>query len=452
MCSLSGKLCPGPIQGPLIVDMTASAKYGMKRQRTPNQAQFNMIHATRMNHVDMYHIGRDSIQEIAIEAFYANFLNHFTIKDEDRDIRNQLTWLQRLPALTTDRSNHALILALEATAIAYGAIMSSQTGLNEYAREIYGTALHAHHNILQRSRSKHDITVQAISTSVLLSFFEAMQATTADAYCTHIYGAAKLLEVTGPGECGQGVLCQLFYHIRTQMLFIQLASDYSDIPIASKRILSDTLLYKQPPLIQRLMCCISSLLDQRGSTLCMAVEEESACALLKLQIDQLWNEHSRQRGEEISGNDIVDKAVYFSDAFTALTLAYFGSANVTLAIRCPGSMDPTGLKHHAQLILEAAMYLDTGRNPIAFMRMATPLLLVALHGESLEHRVSAIDMFKTWSRRSMRGISALALDAVYRQVGKSTQHAGLRQVSRSSTHDAVNFEPGGNSPTPERSQ
>jgi len=184
----------------------------------------------------------------------------------------------------------------------------------------------------------------------------------------------------------------------------------------------------------------------------MAVEEESACALLKLQIEQLWNEHSRQRGEEFSENDIVDKAGYFSDAFTALTLAYFSSANVALAIRCPGSMDPTSLKHHAQLILEAATYLDTDRNPIAFMRMATPLLFVALHGENLEHRVSAIDKFKIWSGRSMKGISALSLNSVYRQAGKSIQHAGLRQVSQSSTHNAVNFEPGGNSPTPERSQ
>ncbi|KAJ4992888.1 hypothetical protein SVAN01_01592 [Stagonosporopsis vannaccii] len=391
--------------------MTDSAKYGMKRRCTSKQAQLIEVYASRMNQ-----IGRDTVQKIITDAFYANFLDHFTMEGEGKDIQNRLTWLQRLPVLTIDRSNHALILALEATATGYGAIMSSQSGLNKHARELYGTALHAHHDMLQMSGSKYDITIHAVSTSVLLSFFEAMQATTADAYRAHIYGAARLLEVTGPGECGHGVLCQLFYHVRTQMLFVQLASDHRPVPISAKSILYDTLSYKQPPLIQKLMCCIAGLLDLHAA-MPSTDEQESAHALFELQIDQLWSEFSRQ-GMDSPGKD---KAEHFSDAFSALTLAYFSSTKVILAMFRHGSRDLTSLKLHTQLILDAATYLGTGCNPIAFMRMATPLLLVALHGEGPEHRASAINQFKTWSTGNMRGISALALDSVYRQAGKDIQ-------------------------------
>lgn len=158
-------------------------------------------------------------------------------------------------------------------------------------------------------------------------------------------------------------------------------------------------------------------------------EEESVHALLELQVDQLRNEFNRQERKGSSRHDTAVRTRSFSNAFTTLTLAYFSSASIILAICCPGKRDLAGLKHHAQLILDAAIHLDTDQNPIAFMRMATPLLLVALHVECHGYRESAIDKFQSWSRRSMRGISALALDSVHRQVEKDVRYAGLQQDS-----------------------
>jgi hypothetical protein len=177
-------------------------------------------------------------------SFFENFLGFFTTDGEGKDIRNRLTWLQRIPQLVSSRSDRALVLALEATATAYGGIMSSNTNLTHKAHELYGTALRAHQAVLQQRGSSNDIAVHLVSTSVMLSFFEAMQATTADAYRAHIYGAARLFEVTGPGECGFGVLCQLFYHVRTQMLFVKIATCSYLVPLSAKKILRDTLLYE----------------------------------------------------------------------------------------------------------------------------------------------------------------------------------------------------------------
>lgn len=352
-------------------------------------------------------------------AFYENFLNHFTSEGESKDIRNQLTWLQRLPHLATDRSDKALILALEATATAYAAIMSSNTALTQHAHDLYGNALHAHQKILQNHGTAGDITVHMVSTSVLLSFFEAMQATTADAYRAHVYGAARLLEITGPGECGHGVLCQLFYHVRTQMLLIQVATDGRPVPLAAKRILSDTLLYDDPPLIQTLMCCITALQDMRTRN--DEVHESFAenRRRLKLVVDQLWVEHSTRMNLSPA-----TESESFADAFAAVTVAYFSAAYILIEIT-NGSRNVSNLSQRCQVILDAASFLDTTGNAVAYMRMAMPLLLVALHASHRRHRESALAIFEGWSEGTMRGISVLALDAIHQQEQTGTSSQGL---------------------------
>lgn len=224
-----------------------------------------------------------------------------------------------------------------------------------------------------------------------------MQATTAGAYRAHIYGAARLLEITGPGECAHGVLCQLFYHVRTQILFVQVAMDGYNVPLSAKKILSDTLLYKDSPMIQKLMCCITALHDLR------AWNDRSHESLaedhgdLELQVDQLWVAYSAQKS--------ISRATEtgpFSDAFTALTVTYFSAAYILLAILSFDSRDIADFSRHSEVILDAAIFLDTTRNAVAYMRMATPLLLVALYAQCREHHESAIDMFEVWSREYER--------------------------------------------------
>jgi hypothetical protein len=385
------------------VDMTAHAKYGMKKRRMPSY-----VHPSKTQHMRIDCIQQAPVQAVVVKAFYANFMTHFTLRGEGQDIGNELTWLQRLSDLATGDSNGALVLALEATATAYGAIMSSQAALSKRARDLYGTALHLHHDLLQHHGSKKNITIHMVSTSVLLSFFEAMQATTADAYCAHIYGAAKLLELTGPGECGRGVLCQLYYHVRTQMLFIELAFSHHNAPrISDKKILYATLLYERLPLFHKLMCCITALGESSDVTY------EMKCASVKAQVEQLWSEFVDNH--HFISQDPSTQFGLFPDAFTALTVAFFTSVHILLAVCGCGVMDVESSGQYCQLILRAATYLDTDHNAIAFMRMAMPLLLVALHSQQQVFRSGATGRFAVWSGRSMRGISALALDAIFRK-------------------------------------
>ena len=113
----------------------------------------------------------------------------------------------------------------------------------------------------------------------------------------------------------------------------------------------------------------------------------------------------------------------------ALTMACFSSAQILQVILSAVTTERTDLKYHFQVILDAAKYLDTTRNAIAYMRMATLLLLVAMHALDHLQLKSAIDLFDFWLTCSMRGINALALGAVHRQSGRSTLHAGSQQGS-----------------------
>jgi hypothetical protein len=190
--------------------MTNIAKYGMQKRKPkllieglepPVQA------LVRPDNVLPYHI---SERAVVTEAFYARFLAYFTSEGEENDIRNRRNWLHSLPVLTTDGTNEALVLALEATASAYCAVESGNLALTQHSWKLYGQALQTHGRFVSLPLTRHEVTVHMVSTSVLFSFFEAMQATDADAYRSHIYGAVQMLEVTKPKQCSQGVLCQIF--------------------------------------------------------------------------------------------------------------------------------------------------------------------------------------------------------------------------------------------------
>ena len=252
MCIRTGRKCPGLPVGPLIVDMTSLAKQGMKK-RQPRVLDNSVQAPIRVwAYAGNLSSQRVSQRSAVTEAFYARFLAHFTSVGEGNDIKNRSTWLHSLPILSADGTDEALVLAVQATASAYCAAGSDNLALRQHSWKLYGEALKKHAGLISRPPSKHEITVHMVFTSVLFSFFEAMQATSADAYCSHIYGAARMLQVTKPRQCSEGTLCQIFYHLRTQLAFIHLTGIGRGASVQVRRILSGVLEYVLIPLFQRL--------------------------------------------------------------------------------------------------------------------------------------------------------------------------------------------------------
>ena len=206
MCIRTGHDCPGLSDGPIFVDMTNIAKHGMRKRKSRLTSK-SAETSTLADQVLSYQISQ---RAVVTEAFYAHFMAHFTSEGESKDIRNQRTWLHSLPVLTTDGTNDALILAAQATASAYCAVESGNMALTQYSWKVYGEALRAHSRFVSRPHTKQEVTVHMVSTSVLFSLFEAMQSTNAAAYCSHMFGAVRMLELTTPKQCSRGALCQIF--------------------------------------------------------------------------------------------------------------------------------------------------------------------------------------------------------------------------------------------------
>lgn len=149
---------------------------------------------------------------------------------------------------------------------------------------LYGTDLRIHQSLLQRSRDKNVITVNMVLTSVVFSFYKGMQATTAEGYCVHIYGAAKMLEVTGPRQCVMGVLCQLFYYARTHAF-------------CSAGIWKNQHQYavvKGTTHHPSLMCCVAAFGELQALVCEMKGVDTKAYDSLRLQVDYLSNGYRRK--------------------------------------------------------------------------------------------------------------------------------------------------------------
>ena len=221
MCIRNGKQCPGPVDGPLIIDMTMQTVKRTKAKKKTKAARKPVVAPRSESPVSTVDLAVSPItqpsQTYAInQAFFANFLTYFASTGEDKDLQNRMTWMHILPALASDGTNTALTLALRATALAYTGSEARNLAVLQEACKLYGQALHVHARLIKAK--PEEVTTHTISTSIMLSMFEAMLSTSGDAYREHVYGAAKMFELAGPEFCRNGVLCQLFFHVRTQMV------------------------------------------------------------------------------------------------------------------------------------------------------------------------------------------------------------------------------------------
>jgi hypothetical protein len=290
-------------------------------------------------------------------------------------------------------------------------------------------------------------TIETVSTSILLSLFEAMQSTTPTAYRAHIHGAVRIMEHTGPNQCHQGVMCQLFFHIRTQMAFVNLTTGSTAPMVQVRRILLRNLEYRRLPVFQQLLDYIAILAEvyvardqgeqeqerRRGDA---EAEERTEVALFQFvesEISRLYTEFTalaEAQGEALIYNPSPASQPIYRDSYTALTLSYFCAANILLSVLASrldvASSIPSAVSRLCgkevllddyAMILDAARFLGAERIGCAYMRTATPLFLVAKHSPDASQRKEAVSIFEAWEKGSMRGISALALGGLG-EVGK----------------------------------
>lgn len=186
-------------------------------------------------------------------------------------------------------------------------------------------------------------------------------------------------------------------------------------------ILYGPLRYVELPRFQTLMGYVSDLVDVYVARKTGASRPEfglDAYTVLESNIEALWLEYVNDAVDTdklLFWEDTSTETRHFRDAFTALVVAYFSVARILLSLITPRLPDgfPTLSDDYTSILL-ASQYLQTHTVGCAYMRMATPLLLVALHSPEPSQRNQATAYFEGWTQRSMSGVSTLALETIRR--------------------------------------
>jgi hypothetical protein len=109
----------------------------------------------------------------------------------------------------------ALELSVKAAAIAFCAMESSQLDAPCRTRAIYGSDLGSQNRLVATVTTP---TPRMICTTGMLPYYAAMNAAMLGGYVRHLDGVAKMLQLAGPEECSRGLINQIFFTVRTQIV------------------------------------------------------------------------------------------------------------------------------------------------------------------------------------------------------------------------------------------
>jgi hypothetical protein len=116
-------------------------------------------------------------------------------------------------------------LSFQAAALAHYATEAARPDALVKSHDLYIKALGKQRGLVGQALNgrwtRESLAVEMVSSNLMLAFFEATQGTTHDAYRAHIHAAATFLESMGPKCCKDGVLNQLFFAVRSQLVSIK---------------------------------------------------------------------------------------------------------------------------------------------------------------------------------------------------------------------------------------
>lgn len=198
-CLITNRTCSGPLQGAIIINQTQAVASRCRQASVPRPG----------HHVRIAR--QPDTSSISALVFVSEFVSFITARNAQ--LRNK-SWLSEIQRGSVRDSGLALDLSMQATALAYCGMVSKNPAAVRQACNLYGTVLPQH----SRAISGHAGPPQAaaISTSVILSFFEAMCSTNSKAYATHLNAARKMLHLAQKDPDEHGVLSELAKHVQCQ--------------------------------------------------------------------------------------------------------------------------------------------------------------------------------------------------------------------------------------------
>lgn len=146
------------------------------------------------------------------DALLWTFLNYFTQKTANR------AWGAKLPQLRSAKNAAAMQSAAKAVSLAFAAKNLNNMSMAAAACEYYGESLHHHQRSFVSSNECAICwrkAVNALPVTVLLSYFEMIQPTSADAWLRHTAAAERLFLRVGPNALKDDLLNHLYFVIKS---------------------------------------------------------------------------------------------------------------------------------------------------------------------------------------------------------------------------------------------
>lgn len=209
-CIESNLACSGPLSGPLIVN-TSSSSFSQARSKNLRSQEYNFPAETQDN-------GFQPIPPVVLlppsvydEAFLWKFMHYFSQNTGSR------AWNATMPRLVTAKNSVAMKAAMRAVSLAYAAQNIRDPWIERAACESYGSSLRYHQFSFKAPTGKNICkkkAVNALPVTVLLSYFEMIQATSPDAWLKHTLAAERLFALIGPSALNDELLNHLYFIIR----------------------------------------------------------------------------------------------------------------------------------------------------------------------------------------------------------------------------------------------
>lgn len=385
MCKKFNRICPGPTDAPLLFIDTSSYPSGKKPRAKKGSSNPTSLEVARrfedgrgiavgvgnLPEEIAYTVSVDvSPRHVWSEAFFQNLVVFFCAEGRHLPgaVRRTPNWLHAVPrmAATTPqsalrnasatRANEALGLALRATTAAFSSLEMKNEALLHHAYGLYGGSLRSQGRVLQE-RGDRVGDLYMVMTSLILSMFESVVATTGEGFASHNIACAKMIDNAmeqamkaqkGPGGKGPGpMLVNIFFHIRIQLCFVYLTTSNPQIRTdpAIKRVLLEACGWTKErlPLNMQIITPFAWLMELQSQsdqiwTMHPIELESKRLQYIKAKddVNQMWEEYKQQsRGQTLSWISPGTGHTDFRDPFTAITYAYFSACYILIDLLAP---------------------------------------------------------------------------------------------------------------------
>jgi len=389
------------------------------------------------------------------------FLNYFSQNASER------TWTAKLPSLVSAKNAAAMKTAARAVSLAFAAEKVHDSAMAQAACEFYGSSLRYHQASFKAPPGKSICkkkAVNALPVTVLLSYFEMIQATSIGAWLNHTLAAERLFVLLGPDVLDDELLNHLYFIVksysaircfllgtRTQLL----ERPWSDVPMSHPCGRSATVFNSLVDLIMSLSDSIN--VNDSLANLCLMSYHSSSWERTLSELRRLWVVFGEsieldadmhpllvdESGGRISScvGSVTELTLptlpqALQESSAALTAAFFHAAVILLLtlLRRKGLSLPlskitytyhqpaswglaasgagrslSAVLHHSSQILALTQYLRTQEIGCACLRMILPLAIVNRLSPSQHQSLMSETVYRDWSTRDgLVGLASLA--------------------------------------------